>query len=271
MNNDTINNLFVRFKETVIQFLPDFVFAILIFLIGYLLARLVRAAISKLINNIARIVPNKRIQSRLNRLVVEKPVAKIIGGIIFWIIIFFFLAAATEILGLPVITAWLSGITAYLPQILAAVLIGTVGLISGVIIREIIIAATVSAGITYGNILGRLAQIIIVLLTGVIAVDQIGIDVSILISLVTIIVGALLFGAAFAFGLGARESVSNILASYYLQKNYKAGQLIRIGGHNGKIIEITSTAIILETDQGQVYIPAQLFNKETSILLGEEK
>jgi hypothetical protein len=269
--DDTINNLFVRFKETVIQFLPDFVFAILIFLIGYLLAHLLRTAISKLIHNIARIVPNKRIQSRLNRMVVATPVAKIISGIIFWIIIFFFLAAATEILGLPVITAWLSGITGYLPQILAAVLIGTVGLISGVILREIIITVTTSAGISYGTILGRLAQIIIVLLTGVIAVDQVGFDVSILISVVTIIIGAVLFGAAFAFGLGSRDSVSNILASYYLQKYYNTGQLIRIGEHKGKIIEIGSTALILETDQGQVYVPAQLFNKETSLLLGEEE
>lgn len=271
MNSGTIDNLFVRLKETVFQFLPDFVFAILVFLIGYLLARLARATISRLINNLGRLIPNKRIQSRLHRMVVEKPVAKIIGGIVFWIIIFFFLAAATEILGLPVITAWLSGITGYLPRILAAVLIGAVGVISGVIIREIIITTTASAGITYGSVLGRFAQIIIVLLTTLIAIDQVGIDISILISLVAIIIGAFLFGASFAFGLGARESVSNILASFYLRKNYKAGQLIQIGEHKGRIIEINATAIILETEQGQAYIPARVFNSEASILFSKEK
>lgn len=119
--------------------------------------------------------------------------------------------------------------------------------------------------------MGKLAQIIIILLTGLIAFDQIGINVSILINLIIIIIGALLFGAAFAFGLGARESVSNILASYYLQKIYKVGQVIQIGGKKGRIIEITPTAVILEASEGQLYIPAKEFNKETSILFVEEE
>lgn len=264
-------NLLIQFKEGLFNFLPEFILAVLVLLAGILIAKLIRVLINRSINKLPGLIPNKKTQNRLKQLIIDKPIVKIIGGVVFWILVLFFLAAATEILGLPVITVWLSGITSYLPRILAAVLIGTAGIIAGVIIRDLVITTATSAGIVYGSVLGRLAQIIIILLTGLIAFDQIGINVSILINLIVIIIGALLFGAAFAFGLGARESVSNILASYYLQKIYKVGQVIQIRGQKGRIIEITPTAVILEAPEGQLYIPAKEFNEETSILFVEEK
>jgi hypothetical protein len=74
----------------------------------------------------------------------------------------------------------------------------------------------------------------------------------------------------FAFGLGARTSVSNILASYYLQKAYTVGQLVRIGETQGRIIRMTPTAVLLEASEGRIYVPAKAFSEITSVLLTEE-
>ena len=101
----------------------------------------------------------------------------------------------------------------------------------------------------------------------IIAINQVGIDISFLTSLTYILLASLLFGAAMAFGMGAKASVSNILASYYIARNYSEGNLIRIGEHEGRIIKITSTSVYLESDAGQVIIPAKDFNEQQSVLI----
>ena len=58
-----------------------------------------------------------------------------------------------------------------------------------------------------------------------------------------------------AFGLGARTAVSNILASYYLQKTYTPGHNVRIGEIEGEIIQITPTAVVLATPEGRTLVP----------------
>ena len=97
-------------------------------------------------------------------------------------------------------------------------------------------------------------------------------DISFLTNLIIILVSAALFGAALAFGLGARGAISNILACYYLQKTYKIGQCVNIGERQGRIVRITPEAVILENAEGFVYVPARHFEESPSLLLkGKEE
>ena len=116
--------------------------------------------------------------------------------------IFFFLTAATEALGLSIVTAWLSGITGYLPKILSAGLIGFIGFIASVILKDIVVAAAASMGVRYADTLGAITQISIIVVSTLIAVDLIGIDVTLLTGFVVIMLSAFLFAAALAFALG---------------------------------------------------------------------
>ena len=88
------------------------------------------------------------------------------------------------------------------------------------------------------------------MVTILIATNQMGIDISIVENVIIIALGSLLFGAAFAFALGAKTSISNILASYYLQKIYKVGDKVRIGDYEGRIVEINQQAVILDSTEG---------------------
>jgi small-conductance mechanosensitive channel len=81
------------------------------------------------------------------------------------------------------------------------------------------------------------------------------------------VLGALLFGAALAFGLGAQTAVSNILGSYYLQKTYKEGDMVQMDDMKGVIVKILPTSVIVETSSGQIMIPAKDFIEKKSILV----
>ena len=110
----------------------------------------------------------------------------------------------------------------------------------------------------------------IVLVAVVVALTQAGIDSTILVVALGTVLGAFLGAVALAFGLGARTTVSNLIAAHYLQRSYRVNQRIRIGEHQGRILEMRPTEVLLETGEGVTLIPAKDFAERTSVLLGEE-
>jgi len=264
-----LGKLLIQFKENLIAFFPQLVLAIVIVLVGIIVARIFRALVNRFIGSLDRFVANRKVQGRLKQLQLERS-GKLVGKMVYWIIIVFFLTAATEVLGMPIITTWLSGLVRYLPNILIAVMIVLLGIIGGRLVNNFITTTSSTAGLLYGNMLGRIAQYVILLITILVAVDQIGIEIAILTGVINIVIAAILFGAALAFGLGARTSVNNILASYYLQGRYREGQTVKIGDLTGQIIQITPTAVILQTEEGQVSVPAKKFSEDISTLVKRE-
>ena len=257
-----------QIRETLVGFLPNLAGAVLILLMGVLVAYITRSIAKRLLKNAGRLIPSRRVRERIRPERMEGS-AEVISKVLYWIILFFFLTAATEVLGLPVVTTWLSGVAVYLPKALVAILIGAVGVIAGLIVRDIVTSTAESAGIHYGRTLGSLAYYAILIVTLFVGIQQVGIEIQFLTILMTILLSGLLLGFALAFGLGARTAVGNILASHYLQRIYKVGHTIRIDGMEGKITQITPVSVILENQEGRASIPAKRFDEMTSVLLKE--
>lgn len=264
-----IGRLFTQTREHLIVLIPKLIMALLILLTGFLIARLFRTLSSKLLIKIGDLLPATKLQGNIKSERLDR-YSGLVGNIIFWIVFFFFLTTATEVIGLPIMTAWLSNFIQYLPNVLAAVLIGFIGIIGGAIVRDLIVTAAGSADIASGQVLGKFAQAIILLVAMVVAIQQIGIDIAFLTGIVSIALAALLFGAALSFALGARTSISNILAGYYLNNQIAIGDRVSINGCEGRIIQITPTAVILESEDGLVNIPAKKFSEEISTLLKKD-
>ena len=201
---------------------------------------------------------------------VDGPATVVLSSLVFWAVFVFFVAAATERLGVPVIGTVLAAVGAFLPRVAAAVVVVMVGLLIADLARNAIAGAAATARVTGGATLGRLAQLAILLATAVIAFEQLGITTTFVVVVLAIVLAGFLGGAALAFGLGARTTVSNILASYYVLKTFRIGQSIRIGEVQGRIVEITATAVLLATPSGQVVIPAKEFSERPAVMLAEE-
>lgn len=248
-----------------LEFLPKLILGLVVLLLGYLIARIVQSLVGRLIGHLDRII-NKNLSGRQIQVNLNSS-RNFISKAFFWIILFFFLTVFTETLGLPVITSWLAGLGTYLPNLLAGILVIFFGIIFSRLASDFIKSRTFKSEIYSSAMLGKVVKFIILIISIVIAIDQVGVDISFLTSLTYIILASLLLGAAMAFGIGSRTSVSNILASYYISRIYSEGDYIRIGAYEGRIIKITSTSVFLEADEGQIVIPARDFNDQMSILI----
>jgi len=264
---DALNNSFDLFVQRVGAHLPNFLGAMLLVLGGWLLGRLLRAAIIRLSARLDGLLQLQGNSYFFTKLGMERPASALIGGIVFWLVFLVFFTAATETLGLPVLATWLSGVSYYLPRILVAALIVLAGLLAGNLARDAITATANAAGVAYAELLGRAVYVIILLVAVVTGVDQMGIESRFLTVTITIVIAALIGGAALAFGLGSRTTVSNIIAAHYLRQSYRVGYTVKIGAVQGRIVEITPTAVILDGPEGRVMVPAKDFSEVASVLV----
>lgn len=183
-----------------------------------------------------------------------------LGRLVFWLTITLAVMAATEQLGLPVLTAWISGVASYLPRVVVAVLVLVLGLAMARVAGRTAARLARRVGIADGARLGRVAEIAVYSITALVAIEALGIDITFIeVALLVVLAGALL-GGALAFGGGARALVADILACHYIQRVYEVGHTLRIPGDEGTAVEgslvrIVPPLVILETRDGEVSVP----------------
>jgi small-conductance mechanosensitive channel len=195
----------------------------------------------------------------------------VFGEIVFWLVILVFLTAATSVLGLQVFTGWLERLVGYRPKILSGLLINFAGIVLANIARDRGLAAFRKGTDSQRLFLARAAQIATLTILAIVGVDQIGIDITVVVTALAIVLACLLGGLSIAFGLGARGYVSNLIGAHYLGREYQEGERIRINRIEGTILEITSVAVILETKEGRLTVPARMFSEEAVLLVSGDK
>lgn len=256
-----------RLLQSFLEYLPQLLGAIALLILGWLAARALRALTRRILRSFDRLsamigLSNIIAIGRMNEAVVS-----ILGNIIFWLVSLFFLTAAANLLGLTLFAGWLDTVIGHLPKLLSGALIIFAGVVVGNLVNDTVRTAGQTLPPRQRSLLARGAQIFTVATMIVIGVDQIGIDITILITVMAIAVGALLGGVAIAFSLGSRTLVSNLIGARYLNKDYRIGETIRIGTVEGTILEVSPIAVILDTADGRMTVPAKVFSEEASVLL----
>ena len=253
-----------------IAYLPQIIGAILLLILGWLVARLVRGLATRLVKGFDRFTGLVRKSGTTASPKIGESSASVIGNIVYWITVLIFVTSAASLLGMNMFVGWLNKLVDHLPNILSGALIICAGVIFGNLAYQVISSTRLNMSVPQRLILARSAQFFTLVMLILIGVDQIGVDITAVITIMSVVVGAVLGGLAIAFGIGARRLVSNLLGVRYLNRNYQVGERIKINEFEGTILEIASVAVVLDADQGRVTIPARLFSEQPSILVKRE-
>lgn len=253
-----------------IEYIPQMIGALAMIIFGWIVARILKALTIRLGRSLDRLTGVLKLNNTFVNRDINTLIIPILGNVVFWLVILFFLTSSTNILGLTVFSGWLDQVIGHMPKILSGVLIIFAGAVFGNLVADTVRAASQSIAVRQRNILARAAQILTFAIMIIIGVDQIGVDITVLIAVMTIAFGALLGGVAIAFSLGSKSLVSNLIAVHYLNKDYRVGEQIQVGNRLGTILEITPVSVILETEDGRLTIPAKIFSDEISLLVNKE-
>ncbi len=249
------------------DFLPQLLIAMFVLFVGWMVATLLRTIIVRSSNRLGHLWQKVAAKETLEPLRHHKPPVRIIGELTFWIVIVASLVLAAESLGFESFSTLLAGMLSYLPLAVGGFLVVLVGFVVGSLANNLIASAVISAGLEQGEMLGRAAQFIIISISIIVGIDQIGFDVELLSLIVGIVMATFLGGMSLAFGLGARTHVSNIIAANQLRSLYQSGDIVSVNDIKGRIIEITVSRVIIESDTGTVDIPAKLFDEQITMII----
>ena len=246
---------------------PRIVTAVALLAIGIVLGMLIRAIVVRIVRAVERAMPGRAFRTSFAGLARERRISDIIGTVVFWAVLLFFIATAADALGLPLLSSAVASLSLFVPRILAAVLIIVVGLIIGNVARGAVTVAAAAVGAEIAPALGHVVRAAILVAAALIAVAELGVDITLLTAIFSVALAALLGGFAIAFGLGARTAISNIIGSHYARRTLEIGQTIRVGGIEGTIAALTSTAVILDVPDGRMMVPAKQFDEMPSLVV----
>ena len=252
------------FSQRIFNVLPNVIGALLLLLLGWLIAKGVSIAIRKLLQSktMARLTERLNRLSLLQRSDLSLDSVRIISRFVYWIILLIFFVAASETLGWTAVSRTLNNLINYLPALLSAIVILLIGLYLAQTVRAVIRAALHSLRVGAAQLISSLAFYLLATIVVLTALEQAGVDTSIITANLTLIVGAVVGAFAISFAIASRHILENILASFYGRKNFAVGDTIRLNTVEGTIVRIDGVSVVVKTKDAEVVLPAQALISE---------
>lgn len=265
---DMLFSSLTTFSQTISNVLPNVIGALLLLLIGWLIAKGVSIAIRKVLQSkaMARLTERLNRLSLLQRSDLSLDSVQIISQFVYWVILLIFFVAASETLGWTAVSRTLNNLINYLPALLSAIVIVLIGLYLAQTVRTIIRAALHSLKVGAAQLISSLAFYLLATMVVLTALEQAGVDTSIITANLTLIIGAIVGAFAISFAIASRRILENILASFYSRKSFSVGDKIRLGplggtplnAVEGVITRIDSVSVVVQTKEAEVVLPAQI-------------
>lgn len=221
--------------QSFISAIPGIILAVIFLLVGYVLSRLFYSLTYRLLQRlkIDEAASRAGVIEGLKQAGFDKTPSRIMGSVILWATFLSFVLLALEALGLSAVLLPLQAVISYLPRIIAA----GVALIAGLLLSQIADRTTqvalISFRIEIHEIGGRVVRGLVMIITVLVAIDQLEIDIGVLndtfVGLLLVAMG----GIALAFALGSQGITRNILAGYYARDNLQAGDRIVVNDREG--------------------------------------
>ncbi|KPW17268.1 CmpX [Pseudomonas cannabina pv. alisalensis] len=238
----------------VANFIPNLFGALVVVLLGFVVAKLLDALLSKLLAKLGldRLVSGTGLTKLIGRAGVKVPVSTLIGKIVYWFVLLIFLVSAAESLGLQRVSATLDMLALYLPKVFGAALVLLVGVLLAQLVNGLVRGAAEGVGIDYSAGLGRIAQGLVIIISISVAISQLEVKTDLLNHVIVIALITVGLTVALALGLGSREIAGQIIAGIYVRELFQVGQQVQIGDTEGQIEEIGTVKTTLLTEEGEL-------------------
>jgi hypothetical protein len=204
-----------RGLDNLIGFLPRLIGFLIIVAIGYVIARIVKGVVTKVLQNIGadRALHTGSTGEYVNRVAPGFKPSSAVGTIVFWFLFLGALAIAVSQLGIAALDNFVVAIGGYLPNVLAAVLIFVVavalsGAVGGLVARTMGDTPT-------GKVVGSVVPVLIMAIGTFMVLDQLQIAPEIVTITYAALLGGIFLAMALAFGLGGRDVAGRMLSEAY--------------------------------------------------------
>jgi small-conductance mechanosensitive channel len=192
-------------------FVPQLIGAIVILIVGYFVAKILQAVVARVLKAVGfdGWMEKGGIKQFFDRAQTRETPATVLGKLAFWFVFIIAITMAADALGIRQVSAVLGQLIAYIPSIIAAVLI----LVLAALLANFL--AGLVRGATGSDLLASIARYAIIVYAAFAALTELGIAVQLTAPTFLIVLGAVALAAAIAFGWGGRDVAKDIIERYY--------------------------------------------------------
>ncbi len=238
----------------VANFIPNLFGALVVLLLGFVVAKLLDTLLSKLLAKLGldRLMGGTGLTKLLSRGGIQVPISTLVGKIVYWFVLLIFLVSAAESLGLERGFGYARYARIVFAEGFGAALVLLVGVLLAQLANGLVRGAAEGVGLDYAAGVGRIAQGLVIIISISVAISQLEVKTDLLNHVIVIVLITVGLAVALAMGLGSREIAGQILAGIYVRELYEVGQQVRVGEVEGQIEEIGTVKTTLLTEEGEL-------------------
>jgi Mechanosensitive ion channel, conserved TM helix len=205
-----------NFATAFVLFVPRFIAATIIFAVGFVLSILTRRLVRRLLAWVRfdRLALRTGASEMLR--VAEMPSAELlVAKIVFWIVWIGFMVSALDTLQFGPFKGLVNEFFRFVPRFLVALLMLALGFLVGNFVWRATLLASVNAGLPGARLLSGTLRLMVIAIAAVMALEQLGLRTTVVLTAFTITFGALMLGLAIAFGLGGRDAARELVEQHF--------------------------------------------------------
>lgn len=197
----------------IMGFLPTLLGALIILIVGWIIAKLIKQLIDKLLQIVRfdTLADKTGISEVLKKGDLKISAREVVSSLVYWLIIIMVLIMTVDALGLPKASDVLTGLFGYVPNVIAALLVIVVAIFLASFIATIVQTAAGNAKMPRPQVLAGLTRWAIIIFAATIALVELGIAPLLVTTTFNIVLAGIVLALALAFGLGAKDSVAKWL------------------------------------------------------------
>ncbi len=206
-------NSLKAFWEQLLHYLPQFLFGAVLMIVGWILARLLRIGIVKVLKfvRLDTLAEKLGVEDFLLKGGVQYSTVNIIAGLVYWSLVLALTLAVLNSLGIAAAEDLFNRILLYIPNVIIAILVLAFGVPFAKFARGVTFTYLSNIGISGAERIGNITRWVIVFLAITVALQQLSLGGEVLVAAFEIAFGGLCLALAIAFGLAGKEWATQIL------------------------------------------------------------
>lgn len=240
-----------------VQTVPNVMSAIFIFIVGYIVCKLIAKVVRKALEKIGI----DRVGDKLNEIDIiqkanfEVKISKVLSKILYYFLMLFFAVAATSVLGIPEISNLVADIFNFIPKLVVALIVLILGILIADALRKMVHTGLKSLGVASAGIISSVVFYFLFINIVISALSQAEINTEFLSQNISIVIGGVIAAFAIGYGLASKDVMANMIASFYTGRQFRVGDKITIDDVTGVVSNIDKSTLTIKTETGRVMFP----------------
>jgi len=185
--------------------IPGLVAGLIVLIIGYIIGAFLGYIVRKGLEK-SRIF-DKLLKTSFHKVAGKFDFPAFFGLLVKWYVIILFLNPVASIVQLSGLSWFFASLSVWIPRVIVAIIIGLLGFIAAEYVDQKI-KETKAKGSVF---LGPIAKIVVLIFTAIVALQQIGLNISLVENTFLIILAGIMLTLAIGFGLGLKDEAREVI------------------------------------------------------------